>query len=182
MKQFTGKYYDRFKKGRYQYKDKNQVFIFSFTHQAHYTTAYKMFLDRPIIGHGPKMFRFKCEEYDIEPVTKYDFFGNLERSRGCSTHPHNYYLQLLAETGIVGFSFLLSFFILIFGNLIKIFFRKEYLENGSYILLIAMFVNFWPIIPTGNIFNNWVSILYFLPISFYLFERNKKNKSHKKYI
>ena len=36
----------------------------------------------------------------------------------------------------------------------------------------------WPIIPTGNFFNNWLSMLYFIPISYYLFE--KKYNSLKK--
>ena len=34
--------------------------IFSQGHQDHYITAFRMFLDKPLIGHGPKMFRLVC--------------------------------------------------------------------------------------------------------------------------
>ena len=54
-----------------------------------------MFLDKPIFGHGPKMFRVICKK------NKY-----ATGVRPCDTHPHNFYIQLLAETGIIGFSFL----------------------------------------------------------------------------
>jgi O-antigen ligase len=57
-----------------------------------------MFYDSPIIGHGPGMFRFVCHKFT------YNEFS-------CTTHPHNFYLQLLAETGTFGFLFLLIFFI-----------------------------------------------------------------------
>ena len=36
-------------------------------------------------------------------------------------------------------------------------------------------VNFWPITSTGNFFNNWISILIYLPISFYMFYKDKND-------
>ena len=50
--------------------------------------------------------------------------------------------------------------------------------NPQNALLIGIFINLWPIIPTGNFFNNWLSMLYFIPISYYLFE-NKYNSLKK---
>jgi O-antigen ligase len=78
----------------------NKLVIFTEGHEALYLTAFKMFLDKPIIGHGPKMFRVKCSDPNYSS-------GKLS----CMTHPHNFYIQLLAETGIVGFSFLFGLFV-----------------------------------------------------------------------
>jgi O-antigen ligase len=76
--------------------------IFSKGHEAHYLAAYKMFKDNIFFGQGPNMFRLLCSrnEFYVEP-------------QSCSTHPHNYYIQLLAETGLVGFSFLVFFFFIL---------------------------------------------------------------------
>ena len=84
-------------------KTEEQPTIFSVAHDSHYRSAYKMFKDKPILGHGPKMFRILCDykQYKINKFT-------------CATHPHNFYIQLLAETGIVGFLFLFSALIYVF--------------------------------------------------------------------
>ena len=144
--------------------EESSILIFSFHHQSHFTTAYRMFLDKPFFGHGLKMFRFKCN----------DFIENKKHVQyGCSTHPHNTYIQLLAETGIVGFLSVFSIFLIIGLQLIKKIFTINLTLRSSDCLLIAIFINLWPLIPTGNFFNNWLSLLYFLPISFYLFETKK---------
>ena len=73
-----------------------EVLIFSKQHTHHYLSAYKMFLDNKLIGVGIKNFRHFCgdEKYEV---------SNLS----CSTHPHNTYIQVLAETIPIGLSFLL---------------------------------------------------------------------------
>jgi len=75
----------------------NEAVIFTPEHDSLIRTAYNMFKDQPIFGHGPKMFRIICaDEKYATGITP------------CMTHPHNFYIQLLAETGIVGFLFLFS--------------------------------------------------------------------------
>ena len=180
VNQFKGKYYEQFLQ-----EDLNETnlkfMIFSFHHQTHYSTAYRMFLDKPIFGHGLKMFRYECKKFEFKPSRNVsNNFGQenitVRRFYGCSTHPHNTYFQLLAETGLIGFIFIFSLFIFL-GYKIIIFTKKNnkriYPESA---LLIAIFINLWPIIPTGNFFNNWVCMIYFIPVTYYLFEIENKTK------
>ena len=136
--------------------------IFSIDHDSHYRTAYEMFKDKPITGHGPKMFRILCQDNK--------FAVGLSP---CSSHPHNFYVQLLAETGIVGFIFLFSFlgyviFISLFQFKSLIFKQNRPLTDYQVCLLAGIFISLWPISPNGNFFNNWLMIVYCLPIGFYL--------------
>ena len=42
-------------------------------------------------------------------------------------------------------------------------------------LIICFFLTFFPFLPTLNFFNNWINIIYYLPLGFYLYE-NYKNR------
>ena len=125
--------------------------IFSFIHQTHYSTAYRMFLDKPIFGHGIKMFRYLCKDYEYKPKKFIiDPFNNQTASSyGCSTHPHNTYMQILAETGLIGLLFLLSLLIYLLTKIINMI-KNNNVFIPENTLLIGIFVNIWPIIPTGN--------------------------------
>ena len=136
--------------------------IFSKAHDSVIRTAYNMFKDQPIFGHGPKMFRVICkdEKYavGISP---------------CMTHPHNFYVQLLAETGIVGFLFLFSALSYVFYTAFRqfksiIFKQKRPLTDYQVCLLAGILITVWPLTTNGNFFNNWLMIVYSLPVGFYL--------------
>ena len=62
-------------------------------------TSFRIFNQNKIFGSGPRSYRNECENYKINRYS-------------CDTHPHNYYIQLLSETGLIGVS--LIFFN--FGN------------------------------------------------------------------
>lgn len=47
-------------------------------------------------------------------------------------------------------------------------------EKINYFYLVAIFVNLFPIIPSGNFFNNWLNILYYLPIGFLFYGFSNK--------
>ena len=139
------------------------LIIFTPTHDSHIRTAFKMFKDKPILGHGPKMFRIKCSDKKYSTGIK-----------SCNTHPHNFYVQLLAETGILGFSFLFaafSYVIFCFIKQLKSIYYKEkrrYLSDYQVCLLAGILISVWPFSPNGNFFTNWLAIVYSLPIGFYL--------------
>ena len=42
-------------------------------------------------------------------------------------------------------------------------------ELSKVVILLAIFINLWPIVPSGNFFNNWISMYFFYPVGFYLF-------------
>ena len=143
--------------------------IFSEIHQSHYLSAYKMYLDNKIMGIGIRNFRNYCHEerYKTHEVS-------------CTTHPHNTYVQLLAETGLIGFSFgIILFFYFIFNMLNHLkgaLFKKKYLFNDFQIcLLAAIFITIWPLAPSGNFFNNWISIVYYFPVGFFLWSIKNKD-------
>ena len=85
--------------------------FFSTEHTGHYILAYHLFKLSPIFGNGPEGFKSYCRSVN------YDSDIGM-----CSTHPHNTMMQILAETGFLGFIFYLIGFFFIF---LKIFqFRK----------------------------------------------------------
>jgi len=145
-------------------------FTFSVYHEAHYQVAYKMFTNNIFFGQGPKMFRVLCDDNKFRFEYKY----STEIIDGCTSHPHNSYIQLLAETGLIGASFLIFFFCYVVFKLFYNFFVfynnkiTSNIYNYKICLLLCFFVNFFPIVPNGNFFNNWLSIMYYLPMGFYL--------------
>jgi O-antigen ligase len=150
-----------------------KINFFSIQHEVVFKTSIKIFNDNKYFGIGPKMFRVLCNN------KKYYTYSEQDRSiNGCQSHPHNTYIQILTETGIFGF-FIFSFlYLFFFANFLKLIFFKQLNLNEPITLLnifcnISIVINFWPIFPTGNFFNNWLSIVYYLPISFYFYSLNK---------
>lgn len=148
-------------------------------HQLIFETGLKIYADNKIFGSGVKGFRNQCNK------EKYYIKG------GCTTHPHNFYIQFLSETGFIGFSFLFLLFILLF---LIIFFRvrnfyffslnKRIFDNETMAILIGLFVFLFPLKTHGNFFNNWLSICFYLQFSLLIaiYLEPIKNKQFKKYI
>jgi hypothetical protein len=97
-----------------------------------------------------------------------DIFSNYEFKNGCNTHPHNFYIQLASETGIVGLIFLLSFYIYNIIYFVKLIKKKIFYKiiDNKFILYANYIIILFPFIPNGNFFNNYLSILLYLPLIF----------------
>lgn len=142
--------------------------VFSKVHEGHYLAAIDIFKSNKIIGVGVKNFRnycYKNEKYSKEPFR-------------CTSHPHNIYVQLLVETGIIGFFCIFFIFLLLvyfsFKHFYFKFFKKKILFNDLQIsILAAILINLWPLIPSGSFFNNYISIIYFFPLGILLWSKKK---------
>ena len=102
-------------------------------------------MERPFLGSGVKSFSYRCNILKI----------NSNKNLTCSTHPHNIYLEILINQGIIGFIlFLLFIIILIKKNYVEIILSKI-TENDQlqviffFSILIAELV---PIRSYGSIF------------------------------
>lgn len=137
------------------------------SHETHFAIAFDMFVNNPIFGQGPQLFKTLCQ---ITP----------EYLNGCTSHPHNYYVQTLGELGLIGISFLIfGFFYLsyiIIRHLIALWFDKNinYLMEDYYLFLILLlFLILWPLIPNQSFYNNWLNIMVYMPIGFAMYFKNK---------
>jgi len=98
---------------------------------------------------------------------------------GCNTHPHNIPMQFLSDLGLIGISFLLIFYIFFAREYFKTIFSLDYSDmlnshKFAYLFIILSFIiNLFPLLPNGNFFNNWISILFYYPLAIMLFLRKK---------
>ena len=139
----------------------------------HYQIAWAMFLDKPINGHGYNSFQIKCKKY--EEITN----TNTGKFRGCSTHPHNAFLEILAEQGLIGFLLLNVIIFYILNKILTLKFKNQKIKI-KFVLSGVLFLCFYfPLKPTGSIFSVWLGSITFFVYSFYLFflDKNKSSNS-----
>lgn len=116
-----------------------------------YLTAIDVWTDNPIIGSGIKSFRIKC-------LTKLHLPHRI-----CSSHPHNYYLELLNDVGLLGTLFFLC---AIFYLITNKFFNFKYYEKNEKLLFICLLIiiiaEFFPLKSSGSFFSTANSSFIFL--------------------
>ena len=148
-----------------QFFDLKDIKYFSSEHENLIKSGIQIFKKNPLIGSGVKTFYDSCNKIKKEEY----------KDLTCSTHPHNTYIQLLSDTAILSLFIVAFIFIYIFYINVKIFFKKKinnYLAS-FYVLNIGILLNLMPLIPSGSIYNNWINIMIYLPVGFWLFLYSK---------
>ena len=127
---------------------------------AHYATALKIFKNYPLTGIGIKNFRKECgkEKY-------YDKKFVATEGR-CSTHPHQFHLEILSELGVFGYFLFVIFFIyFLTRGIINYKQNKNILHLGS---LIFVFISIFLPIPTGSFFTTYGATIFWINFSLVL--------------
>ena len=130
--------------------------IFSPQHQVIYRSAYRIFNNNKVFGIGPKNYEYFCLNSK-----------KMNSKINCGVHPHNYLIQTLTESGLLGFFFFYSFYF----YLIFIFFRYYQMnkkENLIYIGSLGSIIIFYlPFLPSGNFYNGWLNTITFFNLGIF---------------
>lgn len=132
-------------------KDRREEFIKNDLYFKLYRSGYSVFKEYPYFGVGNKNYRVISCEVDSPLV--------------CNTHPHQIYIELLAEHGLFGSILILSIlFYLIFKNLKIMILSRNMLQIGAFCFLV---INFVPILPGGSFFSDFNATLFWLNFSIF---------------
>ncbi len=121
-----------------------------------FSSFYDTWMINKYIGGGIKNFRYYCHvRENIDKNSKFI----------CNMHPHNYYLEILTETGLIGFAIVVFIFIQVFYlSFIKKYFLNKFSENYNLIVpFIFLFITeIFPLKSTGSFFTTGNSTYLFL--------------------
>ena len=121
--------------------------FFDSEHGVMFLTSLYIWKDNKYFGGGLKTYRENCK------LEKYSNIKSLVVTERCSTHPHNFYLEILSELGIFGF---ILFLFLILYLLKKIY--KNYIKYKNIIslgVLCTLVGIFFPLNFTNSFFTNF---------------------------
>ena len=117
-----------------------------------YLLSFKMFLDNPITGIGINNFKYLCNYNEL--------YKNMMINYECASHPHNIYIQWLAEGGLIVF---ISFILFLFF-LVKFIINNTGDKKYKIISIVIIIIMFWPIMSTGSLIKNWFGVTTFFII------------------
>ena len=122
-----------------------------------------------VIGKGLKSIRSNCRKVDLSTERKV-----------CLNHPHNFHLEILHDTGLIGYLFISLFVIFTFITSLKNFHNKEkYVEKGIFILiLLNFFLEIWPLKSSGSLLSSWTGSVVWLMVALTSYNLKKINLKH----
>ena len=132
----------------------------------HFIAAINIFKENFLFGIGINMFSIECLKY----VDQFKY--------ACANHPHNIYLEIASEAGILS----LTLFLIIIANILKIFFIYFFKKKFNIVFIIILSLSIciliyaFPFRSTGSFFNNYNSSFFwvFLGLLIELNENKKK--------
>ena len=120
-----------------------------------FNSAVQLWKKNKIFGGGLKSFRLNCK---------------FERYQICNSHPHNYFLELMVDSGLVGLTLIYIIFFLNIRHFIKSYISNKY-DRYKFIsipfFLIILF-EFFPIRSTGSFFTTNNAAIVFLVLSIFI--------------
>lgn len=129
-----------------------------------YKSGLSVFKNYPLFGVGSKNYRL---------VTCENEFKEFGKNYVCQTHPHQIYIEFLAEHGLVGTVIILGiFFYIFFKILIRIYLNQNYIQLGAFSFLVS---NFIPILPSGAFFGDFNSTIFWINFSILIASSKETN-------
>jgi O-antigen ligase len=129
--------------------------------------------NNPFIGSGLKNYREDCDL-----LKKINFFDPYTKEEIlCSSHPHNIYLEIFAESGLIGLSI---FFYIIFKNINHFIKNRKKIDSEVkfifYSSCIVLLAYLWPIKSSGSFFSTFSASFFWFSYGLILMTTKNKNK------
>ena len=126
-------------------------------------------LEKPILGIGPSGTRHTCGYLKNHWLPGENFCGN---------HPHNFYIQLFAEVGLIGLIFgsAMIFHIIKSCYVIRKFYPENYMISTVFVVPLGIF---FPFQHYGSFYGQWGNLFIWFAIGYALSQTNiifKKEK------
>ena len=104
-------------------------------------------------GIGPKLFREECKK-DIYIINE----------KSCTSHPHNYFIQLVLEIGVFGLFFVLFVYSFLVFKFFKNYFlfKKNMTNSKEFMYYIPLIIILFPFVPSHQFYSNWWSVMIYL--------------------
>jgi O-antigen ligase len=115
---------------------------------------------KKIFGGGIKSFYLNCSKIENSIMNKYG-------GTNCNTHPHNYYLQIASELGLIGLFLSIAVFSLILLKSIKIIIYQTNNTIKTFLtpFLISLIVEIFPLKTTGSFFTSSNATFIFIIVA-----------------
>ena len=130
----------------------------------HFERSIEIIKKNTFFGSGFRNYRIICFEYQKK-------YFNSENISKCSTHPHNFHLEILSDSGVIGYFLFITFS---FYIVLK-FFNSKFRDNLGITMIFCLILSFiFPLKTTGSIFTTNYAFVFWYLVSNYLFLIKKK--------
>ena len=128
----------------------------------HFNSGIQIWKENKIFGKGLKSFPLNCKYGD---------------NQTCNTHPHNYIIEIMLDTGILGFILIYSVFLIGLKKFLKLYFSKynEQIKLLTLPFFLIIFFEFFPFRSSGSFFTTSVSTITFLFLAIFMNLEKIKN-------
>jgi O-antigen ligase len=128
----------------------------------HFNSGIQIWKENKIFGKGLKSFPLNCKYGD---------------NQTCNTHPHNYIIEIMLDTGLLGLIIIYSVFLIGLTNFLKFYFLKynERIKLLTLPFFLIIFFEFFPFRSTGSFFTTSVSTIIFLFLAVFMNLKKIKN-------
>jgi O-antigen ligase len=120
----------------------------------HFNTGVQIWKNNKIIGNGLKSMQLKC---------------SYKNNQTCNTHPHNYFIEIMMDTGIVGVILIYSIFISALYNFLKYYFSNN--NIGTFLFFpffLIIFFEFFPLRSSGSFFTTHNGTIIFIMLAIFI--------------
>ena len=131
---------------------KNRMIVGSSGYLIHFNSGVQTWKKNKIFGKGIKSFKLNCK------------YGH---NQTCNNHPHNYFIELMLDTGIIGLFLIYSLFFISFKKYINYYFSNNNLHKVLTLpFFLIIFFEFFPFRSSGSFFSTNNAVVIFLFLAF----------------